>query len=311
MFQLSLLGAGIQDLVKPAPGGRPPGPMGLGSLLQANDTTMAGLSGELQSLLMQLSPEMLQRLNELLQGGMDLPQAASVLLEEGGAASQEGVFATFLKQRIPVAAEAAGGPTPAAGPPTGRMPLPGPSLPEPLLPTALATVSAALPVNTPTGQSAPLPTALAGNLLNMGVPQPVGGRGWDSAIADRVIWMVQGEQQFARLKLNPPHLGPLEVRVSLQQDQASVSFLAQHAAVREALEAALPRLREMFEQQSLQLVRTDVGDPGAGQGGRARDPGPEGAAHAGGWDAGKDDAGVADEMLSSGAVTDGLVDLFV
>jgi len=110
------------------------------------------------------------------------------------------------------------------------------------------------------------------------VPQAVGGRAWEGAIADRVMWMVQGEQQMAKLKLNPPNLGPLEVRVSVNQDQASVAFVSQHAAVREALETAMPRLRELFDQQSLELVQADVSDPGAQQRESAGDsthgPGP-------------------------------------
>jgi flagellar hook-length control protein FliK len=145
----------------------------------------------------------------------------------------------------------------------------------------------------------------------MGVPQQVGGKAWEGAIADRVMWMVQGEQQFAKLRLNPPNLGPLEVRVSVNQDQANVSFVAQHAAVREALEAAMPRLREMFDQQSMQLVRADVSDPGTQHGDRAHQstqhanakPGPSG-------DETHDED--ADAQASSAAISaNNLIDLFV
>jgi flagellar hook-length control protein FliK len=63
----------------------------------------------------------------------------------------------------------------------------------------------------------------------------------------------------ATLKLNPEHLGPVEVRVLVQEQQASIAFTAQHAAARDALEAALPRLRDTLLQQGFVQVNLDVG----------------------------------------------------
>lgn len=91
------------------------------------------------------------------------------------------------------------------------------------------------------------------------VPHRVGEPGWGQAMAQRVLWMIGREQQTAELKLNPAHLGPVEVKLTLQHDQASVSLLASNSAVKEALEQALPRLRDMLGQQDIQLVQVDVG----------------------------------------------------
>jgi flagellar hook-length control protein FliK len=152
---------------------------------------------------------------------------------------------------------------------------------------------------------------LAANLLDMGLPQAVGSRAWPGALSERVLWMAQGDQQFARLSLNPPHLGPLEIRVDLKQDQASVTFLSAQPVVREALEAALPRLRELFDQQSLNLVRADVSDPGTQQG-QAGDEGGTGLA---GGRGGPGYAGDAEELPGAAEplqliAARGLVDLF-
>lgn len=92
----------------------------------------------------------------------------------------------------------------------------------------------------------------------MSLPQPFNQAGWDQALAHNVLWMVKNDVQVASLRLNPPHLGPIEVRVSFDQDQASVSFLAHHAAVRDALESALPRLRQMFGDGGINLANVDV-----------------------------------------------------
>ena len=81
---------------------------------------------------------------------------------------------------------------------------------------------------------------------------------WSQGLTERVSWMMQGNLQMAELKLNPAHLGPLEVKLSIQDDKASIVFVATHAQVKEAIDAAMPRLREMLEQQGLNLEDVDV-----------------------------------------------------
>jgi flagellar hook-length control protein FliK len=94
----------------------------------------------------------------------------------------------------------------------------------------------------------------------LAIPQRVGEQGWGQNLAQRVMWMVGRDLQAAELKLNPAHLGPLEIKVTMHQhDQASVTLLANNHAVRDALEQALPRLRDMLGQQDIQLVQADVG----------------------------------------------------
>ncbi len=87
---------------------------------------------------------------------------------------------------------------------------------------------------------------------------PLAQKGWDQALGERVVWMSREGMQEATIQLNPRHLGPIEVRVSLHQEQASVHFTAQHAETRQALEGALPRLRELMQEQGLNLVQSEV-----------------------------------------------------
>jgi flagellar hook-length control protein FliK len=70
--------------------------------------------------------------------------------------------------------------------------------------------------------------------------------------------MVQNHAQQIELKVNPPHLGPLEVHVSLQQEQASVTFFSSDTAVRDALQSTLPQLRELLDGQGMQLHHATV-----------------------------------------------------
>ncbi len=84
--------------------------------------------------------------------------------------------------------------------------------------------------------------------------------GWDQGLTDKIQWMTAQKLQAAEIKLNPAHLGPMAVKIQLQNDQASVQFTAAHGVVRDALEAAIPRLREMFESQGIQLADVDVSE---------------------------------------------------
>lgn len=136
---------------------------------------------------------------------------------------------------------------------------------------ALAAPAGSLVTPAPAGAPLTSVTTIAGqSLLSMPVPQPVTDPAWGAAIGERLVWMARGDQQMAELKVTPPNLGPLEVRLNINHDQASVSFVSNHALVRDAIEAAIPRLREMLAEQSLNLVQAEVGS------GREQDAGSAG-----------------------------------
>jgi len=97
------------------------------------------------------------------------------------------------------------------------------------------------------------------------VSVPVGKPGWSDAVVDKVMWMSSQQLSSADIHLNPPDLGPLQVKISTQHDQASVFFTSQHAAVRDALDQALPKLRDMLDSQGIQLMDAGVGGQGAAQ----------------------------------------------
>ena len=90
-----------------------------------------------------------------------------------------------------------------------------------------------------------------------------GAAGWSAGLGQRLLMMAENGIETARLRLNPASLGPLDIQVNVEDDQARVWFGAQNTATRDALEAALPRLRELFAEQGLQLAQADVGERGA------------------------------------------------
>ena len=86
----------------------------------------------------------------------------------------------------------------------------------------------------------------------------VGTPGWDNQVGQKIIWMVAGKEQTASLTLNPPDMGPMHVVLSVTGDHASVTFTAAQPEVRQALEAAMPKLREMMGENGIALGNATV-----------------------------------------------------
>jgi len=96
-------------------------------------------------------------------------------------------------------------------------------------------------------------------VISFGKPQ------WAGMVAERTAMMAAQNIQSADIQMDPPELGPLHVRIHVQNDQVSVSFTSAHAPVREALDQTAMRLRELCEQQGMNLVDVDVSDQQAQQ----------------------------------------------
>ena len=88
------------------------------------------------------------------------------------------------------------------------------------------------------------------------VPQPQ----WADDFSQKVTWIATQRSQSAELHLNPAQLGPLEVSLKLNGDQATLQFTSAHAAVREAIEQSIPRLRDMLADSGISLGNTTVSD---------------------------------------------------
>lgn len=153
------------------------------------------------------------------------------------------------------------------------------------------------------GLTAPAPPSNNTTSAVPAVPTPVQQPQWADDVSNRVVWMVKQDIQAADIRLNPPHLGPLEVKISMVQDQVNVSFSTHHTAVREALDSAMPRLREMLTDNGLQLANANVSHRSASdqQGGGSHYYGSGGQALAGEEDGGalSADAGMMTSLSSS------------
>ena len=84
-------------------------------------------------------------------------------------------------------------------------------------------------------------------------------QGFDDGVGTHIAWMAGQKLGEARIQVSPEHLGPIEVTLKLDDARVDAHFHSTHVEVRAALEASVPRLREMLAQHGLQLGQADVG----------------------------------------------------
>ncbi|ENM3822626.1 flagellar hook-length control protein FliK [Vibrio cholerae] len=84
-------------------------------------------------------------------------------------------------------------------------------------------------------------------------------------LAERVQMMLSKNLKNIDIRLDPPELGRMHIRMNMQGDGATVHFTVANQHAREALEQTMPRLREMLAQQGVQLGDTSVQQQSAGQ----------------------------------------------
>jgi flagellar hook-length control protein FliK len=136
------------------------------------------------------------------------------------------------------------------------------------------------------------------------VVTPVGSRSWDAEFGQKIVLLAGRQESRAELTLAPPHMGRVEITLSVNGDQTSAAFVSASPAAREAIEQALPRLREVLAEAGITLGQASVNAESAGRD-RSGTPAQR---H------GRDDAnGIAAGAASSSAPlrrSNGLIDTF-
>lgn len=131
------------------------------------------------------------------------------------------------------------------------------------------------------------------------VDVPVGQAEWGDKVMGKLSWLTARNMSVAEIHLTPPDMGPMEVKVKVHNDQASVTVHAANPVVREQLEQHSHRLRDMLGEQGLSLGQFDVSDQGGQQaGGESGEAGEGDGRSSGGSSLASHDADA--ESLSTG-----------
>ncbi|MFN4262327.1 MAG: flagellar hook-length control protein FliK [Thioalkalivibrionaceae bacterium] len=138
------------------------------------------------------------------------------------------------------------------------------------------------PINAPpsgTTESAPrwLPAAAGGDAQTraldvsrlLGSAEALTRQSVDPGLArglvERMRMLVGSGGGMAEVRLHPPQLGSIDLKVHVEGDRVHVQFLTTQPVTRDLLETHLPRLRDTLEQGGLMLGDTSVGYREAGQ----------------------------------------------
>ncbi|MET7015413.1 flagellar hook-length control protein FliK [Uliginosibacterium flavum] len=92
------------------------------------------------------------------------------------------------------------------------------------------------------------------------ISTPVATRGWAEEVGQKVSWIASRDNGRAEIVLTPPSMGRVEISISMNGDQASATFITASPAAREALQDAMPRLREVLAQSGIQLGQANVNE---------------------------------------------------
>lgn len=89
-------------------------------------------------------------------------------------------------------------------------------------------------------------------------PLNLGQNAWETNLGSRLQMMVGQNIQSAEIRLDPPELGALDIKIKVTNDVATVNIASANTQVKEAIETAIPRLREMFEESGVALGDVNV-----------------------------------------------------
>jgi flagellar hook-length control protein FliK len=102
--------------------------------------------------------------------------------------------------------------------------------------------------------ASPMQNLLAAHRAAEGAPQaasaevrtPVGSQAWADEVGTHLTMMAANGREAASLRLSPEHLGPLEVRISMKDGEASITFGASNPDTRNAPRRASCSATPMF-----------------------------------------------------------------
>ncbi|MFT6093555.1 MAG: hypothetical protein ACJA2Q_001455 [Pseudohongiellaceae bacterium] len=143
---------------------------------------------------------------------------------------------------------------------------------------------------------------------------PFNQSGWGENLGRQLSLLLAKNMDSAQIQLDPPELGPLVVKIQINQDQVSLQFTSGHAVVREALEQSSQRLQQMFNDEGLELVDVGVFDQKSGKDSEANERDKQGKSESGRADSSDNSAEESVGLLTHArniGVDNGNIDYFI
>lgn len=82
------------------------------------------------------------------------------------------------------------------------------------------------------------------------------------ALFDKANMLLNLNLKEAEIRLDPPELGSMQIRIRSDAEQAQINFVVQSQQAKEMLEQSMGRLREMLAEQGINLGESNVSEQG-------------------------------------------------
>jgi len=99
-----------------------------------------------------------------------------------------------------------------------------------------------------------LPTALQSLQLTPQTPSSE----WGNALGERVSFLINNKLNNAEIRIDPPHLGKLDIQIQVKEDSALIVINTQNAQTRDLIDSASIRLREFLQEAGYRSVDVNV-----------------------------------------------------
>lgn len=85
---------------------------------------------------------------------------------------------------------------------------------------------------------------------------------WKQSVSQHIALFSRNGLHSAEIRLHPEELGSLQISLRMQQDQAQIHIVSEHAHIRHAMEQAMPQLRAAMAESGIQLGQANVSAEG-------------------------------------------------
>jgi len=107
---------------------------------------------------------------------------------------------------------------------------------------------------------APPPERIARPAAEFTIQVPVHAPGFAEQVVDKIAYIANHKIEEARLHVSPEALGPVEVRINIEEGRAAIAITAPSEAARTAMENSFDRLAERLSDHGLRLDSATVSD---------------------------------------------------
>jgi flagellar hook-length control protein FliK len=157
--------------------------------------------------------------------------------------------------------------------------------------------SASLPAMNPTSTALSSSIGVTASSATPTLNAELGTRQWQEGLNQQLVGLFRRGEQQMDLQLHPADLGPLLIKLTVNDSGTHAQFLSAQASVRSVVEQALPQLRDALAEQGITLGQASVSDQSSrqAQGDQASRGGSRGA--------GGEVAEVSETLLESTALS--------